>query len=78
MKMIIDPALSPGCMYFEPENAIEKYELASLGWGNIDPGMHQRAGYDEFDRHLRIYTNIGCEARSGLTLLSDLTEPSLY
>jgi len=78
VKMVIDPALPPGKIFFEPNGVIKKYELASLGWGNIDPGMHQRAGYDEFDRFLRIYTNIGAEERSCLTLLTDLVEPSLY
>jgi len=78
VKMIIDPALPPNKMFFEPNGKIKKYEMASLGWGNIDPGMHQRAGYDEFDRFLRIYTNIGCEKRSCLTLLTDLVEPALY
>jgi len=78
VKMTIDPALPPNKMFFEPNGAIEKFEMTPLGWGNIDPGMHQRAGYDEYDRFLRIYTNIGTEKRASLVLLKDLVEPSLY
>lgn len=78
VKMIIDPALPPNKMFFEPNGVIQKYEMTPLGWGNIDPGMHQRAGFDEYDRFLRVYTNVGCEKRSSLTLLKDLVEPALY
>ena len=78
VKMVIDPALSPGKIYFEPTGVIKKYEMASLGWGNIDPGMHQRVGYDEYDRFVRIFTQLGCEQRNCLTVLTDLVEPSLY
>lgn len=78
VKMVIDPSIAPGKIFFEPDGAIKKYELASLGWGNIDPGMHQREGYDTYDRFIRIYTNLGTEQRNSLTCLSDLIEPSLY
>jgi hypothetical protein len=78
VKMVIDPAIAPGKIFFEPDGAIQKYEMAPLGWGNIDPGMHQRAGYDEYDRFLRIFTQLGTEQRNCLTLLTDLTEPNLY
>ena len=78
VKMVIDPAVAPGKIFFEPDKAIQKYEMAPLGWGNIDPGMHQRAGYDEYDRFVRIFTQLGTEQRNCLTLLTDLVEPSLY
>ena len=78
VKMIIDPALPPNKMFFEPKGAVEKFEMTPLGWGNIDPGMHQRAGFDEYDRFLRIYTNLGSEKRASLVLVKDLVEPSLY
>lgn len=78
VKMVIDPAIPPGKIFFEPKDAIKKYELASLGWGNIDAGMHQRAGYDEYDRFLRIFTQLGTEQRNCLTVLTDLIEPKLY
>lgn len=78
VKMVIDPAITPGKIFFEPTGAIKKYELAPLGWGNIDPGMHQRAGYDEYDRFIRIFTQLGTEQRNCLTSLTDLVEPSLY
>jgi len=78
VKMVIDPAIAPGKIFFEPDGVIQKYEVAPLGWGNIDPGMKQRAGYDEYDRFIRIFTQLGCEQRNCLTLLTDLTEPSLY
>ena len=78
VKMIIDPALPPNKIFFEPSGVIKKYEMASLGFGNIDPGLKQRSGYDEYDRFMRIYTQLGCEQRNCLTLLTDLIEPSLY
>ena len=78
VKMVIDPSITPGKIFFEPDGAIQKYEMASLGWGNIDPGMHQREGYDTYDRFIRIYTNLGTEQRNCLTVLTDLIEPSLY
>jgi hypothetical protein len=79
LEMIIDPMTQPGRIYFEPDGVIQKYELASLGWGNLDGSqLHQRASYDEWDAFLRIYTNLGCEQRNCLTLLKDLVEPTLY
>lgn len=78
VKMVIDPSIAPGKIFFEPDKAIQKYEMAPLGWGNIDPGMHQRANYDEYDRFIRIFTQLGTEQRNCLTLLTDLTEPNLY
>jgi len=78
VKMIIDPALSPNKVYCETEGAIQKFEMSPLGWGNLDQQMHQRAGYDEWDQFLRIYTQLGCEQRSNLTLVKDLIEPSLF
>jgi hypothetical protein len=78
VKIIIDPDLSPNKIYCEPEGAIQKYEMKELGWGNLDQQIHQRAGYDEWDQFLRIYTNLGVEQRNCLTLIKDLIEPSLY
>ena len=78
VQIIVDPDLSPNKIYFEPAGVIQKYEMTSLGWGNLDQQIHQRAGYDEWDQFLRIYTNLGCEQRNSLTLLKDLVEPTLY
>lgn len=78
IKMVIDPDLPPGKIFFEPDGVIQKYEMTELGWGNLDQQIHQRQGFDEWDQFLRIYTNLGCEQRNCLTVLKDLTEPTLY
>lgn len=78
VKIVIDPDLSPNKIFMEPDGAIQKYEMTELGWGNLDQQIHQRAGYDEWDQFLRIYTNLGVEQRNCLTLIKDLTEPGLY
>jgi len=78
VKMIIDPALPPNKIFCEPAGAIQKYEMAALGWGKLDQQIHQRQGYDEWDQFLRIYTNLGAEQRNCLTLIKDLVEPSLF
>lgn len=78
VKIIVDPMLPPNKIFCEPEGAIMKYEMTPLGWGNLDQQIHQRAGYDEWDQFLRIYTNLGTEQRNCLTLIKDLVEPSLY
>ncbi len=79
LEIVVDPLTQPNSIYFEPNDIIKKYELTPLGWGNLDGSqLHQRAGYDEWDAYLRLYTNLGCESRNGLTLLSDLVEPTLY
>jgi hypothetical protein len=78
VKMVIDPDLSPGKIYCEPDGMIQKYEMTALGWGNLDQQIHQRQGYDEWDQFLRIYTNLGVEQRNALTLIKDLQEPDLY
>ena len=79
LEIVVDPLTQPNMIFFEPNDIIKKYELTPLGWGNLDGSqLHQRAGYDEWDAYLRIYTNLGCESRNGLTLLSDLVEPTLY
>jgi len=78
VKMVIDPALPPNKIFCEPAGAIQKYEMAALGWGKLDQQIHQRQGYDEWDQFLRIYTNLGCEQRNHLTLIKDLVEPSLF
>lgn len=77
IEMIIDPVQKPNKIYFEPKGVIMKYELSPLGWGNLDGSqLHQRAGYDEWDAFLRIYTNLGCEQRNCLVVLKDLAEPA--
>jgi len=79
LKIIVDPMQQPNKIYFEPDGVIKKYELTPLGWGNLDgSNMHRRAGYDEWDLYLRLYTNLGVEQRNCLTVLKDLVEPSLY
>lgn len=79
LEIVVDPLTQPNMIFFEPDGVIQKYELASLGWGNLDGSqLHQRASYDEWEAFLRIYTNLGCEQRNCLTLLSDLVEPTLY
>lgn len=78
VKMVIDPVAPKNKMFFEPDGCIQKYEMTSIGWGDLDQQMHQRAGYDEWDQFLRIYTQLGTEQRNKLVLLKDLVEPSLY
>jgi hypothetical protein len=78
VKMVIDPDLPTNKIFMEPDGVIQKYEMTALGWGNLDQQIHQRAGYDEWDQFLRLYTNLGCEQRNCLVLLKDLVEPSLY
>lgn len=76
VKIVIDPHTRPGGMYFEPDGCIKKYELTPIGWGGLDGlKMHWRQDYDEATMFLRLYTNLGTEARHELTLLSDLKEP---
>lgn len=78
VDIVIDPYNQPGVIYFEPDKCIKKYEMLPLGFGNVDPSLKQRAGYDEYDQFLKIYTNLGVEKRSGLVLLKDLVEPELF
>lgn len=78
VKIIVDPDLAPNKIYCEPDGTIQKYEMTSLGWGNLDQQIHQRSGYDEWEQFLRIFTNLGCEQRNSLCVIKDLTEPNLY
>ena len=79
IEMVIDPQTQPNKIYMEPAGVIQKYELVELGWGEVDGlKMRQRAGYDEYDMFLRLYTQLGCEQRNGLTVIKDLVEPILY
>ena len=78
VQIVIDPMAQPNKIYFEPGGTIQRYEMSPLEWGNVDQQWHQRAGYDEWDAFLRIYTNLGTEQRNNLTLLKDLVEPNLY
>jgi len=79
VEIIVDPLCQPNLIYAFPDDVIYKYEMSPLGWGNLDNSqLHQRAGYDEWDAFLRIYTQLGCEQRNCLALLKDLVEPSLY
>ncbi len=79
LEILVDPATQPNMIFFEANDAIQKYELAPLGWGNLDGSqLHQRVGYDEWDAFLRIYTNLGTERRNSLSLLKDLVEPTVF
>lgn len=79
VKIIVDTMAQPNKMRFYPDGTIVKFEMLPLGWGNLDGSqMHRRAGYDEWDLFLRLYTQLGCEQRNCLTTLNDLVEPSLY
>ncbi len=79
LEIVVDPVFQPNIITFEPKGVIKKYELTPLGWGNLDGSqLHQRAGYDEWDAFLRLYTNLGVEQRNCLTIVRDLTEPTLY
>jgi len=78
VDIIIDPYTQPGKIFVHPEGAIKKYELTPLGWGNPGEKMTQRAGYDEYDLFLRIYTNLGVEQRNALTYIADLVEPNVW
>lgn len=79
VELFIDPMTQPNKIYCEPDGIIQKYELTPLGWGNLDgSNMARRAGYDEWDLFLRLYTQLGCEQRNCLTKISDLVEPSLF
>lgn len=78
VTMVVDPMCNNEHIYLEPTGTIMKYEMSPLGWGSIDQQWHQRAGYDEWDAFLRIYSNLGTEFRNSLTLVKDLVEPNLY
>lgn len=77
IDMVMDPYTTPGSIFFEPKGVIQRYELKPLGFLNYDQQMHMRSGYDQWDMHLAIYTNLGCEQRSCLARLKDLVEPDL-
>jgi hypothetical protein len=77
IDMVIDPYCPPGKMFFEPLNAIRKYELTPIGWGGMDEQKwHWREMYDQATAFLRLYTELGVENRPALTLLEDLNEPT--
>ena len=79
IEMVIDPLTPPNKIFMEASGIIQKYEMASLGWGDLGGSkMVQHVGYDEWDMFLRVYTNLGCEQRNCLTLIKDLVEPALY
>jgi len=78
VEIVVDPYCTPGAIYFEPKDCIHKYEMLPLGFGNVDPNLKQRVGYDEYDQFLKIYTQLGTEKRASLTLLKDLVEPELF
>jgi hypothetical protein len=76
---MVEPLAQKNKIYVQKKGNVQKYELTPLGWGNLDGDqMHQRAGYDEWDLFLRIYTQIGTEHRASLTKITDLVEPSDY
>lgn len=79
VELIFDPMTQKNSIYCYPDGIIQKYELTPLGWGNLDGDqMHRRAGYDEWDLFLRIYTQLGIEQRNCLTKIDDLVEPETY
>ena len=79
VEILVDPLTQKNKLYFDPGDVIKKYELTPLGWGNLDGDqMHRRAGFDEWDLFLRIYSQLGTEMRNCLTVLKDLVEPTTY
>lgn len=79
VEILVDPLTQKNKLFFDPGDVIKKYELTPLGWGNLDGDqMHRRAGYDEWDLFLRLYTQLGVENRNSLTVLKDLVEPTVY
>jgi hypothetical protein len=79
VELMVEPLAQKNKIYVQKKGNVQKYELTPLGWGNLDGDqMHQRAGYDEWDLFLRIYTQIGTEHRASLTKITDLVEPSDY
>ena len=78
VQFMIDPLCPSQMIFIEPSGTVQRYEMAPLGWGNIDQQWHQRSGYDEWDAFLRLYTNLGTEQRNSLTLVKDLVEPNIY
>jgi len=76
VKIVVDPMTPPNKLFFEIDGAVKKYEVEPIGWGGFDSNkMHWRDTYDEANAYLRVYTNLGVQARNSLTLLGDLTEP---
>lgn len=78
VDIVVDPVAPPNKVFCHPQGVIEKYELETLGFGDIDPGLKQRSGYDEYDRFLRIYANLGVKQRNCCVLIKDLTEPAQF
>ncbi len=78
VSMVIDPMCQNEKIFMEPSGTIQRYEMAPLGWGNMDQQWHKRSGYYEWDSFLRLYSNLGVENRNCLLLLKDLVEPNLY
>ncbi len=79
VTITVDPMAQPNKMFFYPKGDIKKYELLPLGWGDLDNSrLNRRAGYDEWEAYLRLYTNLGCEQRNSLTKITELIEPDLY
>jgi hypothetical protein len=78
VTMKFDPHAQPNKMLFLPADGVKKYELTPIGWGGMDgQKMHWRDNYDQATMFLRTYTNLGVEKRNALTMLSDLTEPTV-
>ena len=78
VTMKFDPHARPNRMYFMPADGVKKYELTPIGWGGMDgQKMHWRDNYDQATMFLRTYTQLGVEKRNALTLLDDLTEPTV-
>ncbi len=79
LEIVVDPMTQPNMIFFEPNGVIQKYELASLGWGNLDGSqLHWKTNYDEWQAFLRLYSQLGTEQRNCLSVVSDLVEPTMY
>ncbi|RPI88754.1 MAG: phage major capsid protein [Chloroflexi bacterium] len=76
VSILVDPVTQPNKLFFEVDGLIKKYEMRPLGWLGEGEKMQLREHYDQWTMILAIYANLGVEARHGLTLLDDLTEPT--
>jgi hypothetical protein len=74
IEVVVDPVGQPNSIFMATKDAVEKFELKSLGWLDYDQMMHQRSGYDEWDFVLALYGNLGTAQRNCTTLIGDLVE----
>lgn len=79
IRISVDPDCIPGRIFFQTKGTIQRYELKALGWADLDGNvLNRRAGYDEWNAFLCLYTNLGCTKCNANTQLLDLVEPILY